>query len=63
MFGQLLTGLTWQELAGEQGAGGMRGPTARKAAWLFPLACRLKPQACSGCLVLARRAALLCRSA
>ena len=35
MFGQLLTGLTWQELAGEQGAGGMRGPTARKAAWLL----------------------------
>lgn len=29
MFGQLLTGLTSQELAGEQGAGGMRGPTAR----------------------------------
>ena len=43
MFGQLLTGLTWQELAGEQGAGGMRGATARKAAWLFPLASSLKP--------------------
>jgi len=46
MFGQLLTGLTWQELAGEKGAGGMRGPTARKAAWLFPHTSSLTPHAC-----------------
>jgi hypothetical protein len=49
------------------GAGGVRGKTARKAVWLLgcflltPQASLLKPA--YGCLVLARRAAHLCRCA